>query len=72
MPACNAKMFIMISVLYSTIYIMYNYASVRKQGIYDSVFVCVFVCLCRLLQLLKDHNEVQIRVSIYRLPVMFS
>ena len=63
MPACNAKMFIMISVLYSTL-ILYNYASVRKQGIYGSVFVCVSVCLCILLQLLKDHNEVQIRVCI--------
>ncbi len=43
----------------------YYYASVhmRKQGIYGSVFVCV--CVCRLLQLLKDESSAS--KSFYRL-----
>ena len=47
-----------------------NYASVRmrKRGI--RYIVCLCVCLCRLLQLLKDESSAS--KSFYRLLVLFS
>ena len=38
--------------------------------VYGSVFVCLSVCLCRLLQLLKDESSAS--KSFYRLLVMFT
>ena len=48
------------------------YASVRmrKRGIRYSVFVCLSLCVCRLLQLLKDKSSAS--KSFYRLLVMFT